>query len=181
MEAIQFFAVLFASVKLAENKDKWEYGLLTSTGFSHLLVHFKMGNVCRVYQYIVLWHTTGFNHLLTFYLHIQNVYCKRGYFCWGEILQKCWQDISRGGNFHDTTPISYIKAYTFYFYVGVIFAKKITKARKKWKLLLRKNFHVCSTCTCMSIFTLNIVLWQKPKGLNYYYILSTICSLGITN
>ena len=31
---------------------------------------------------------------------------------------KCLQDISRGGNFHDTTPISFIKAYGFYFRVG---------------------------------------------------------------
>ena len=39
-------------------------------------------------------------------------YCKRarGYFRWGKISRKCWQDISRGGNFHDTTPISFIKA-----------------------------------------------------------------------
>ena len=34
------------------------------------------------------------------------------------------------GNFHDTTPISFITAYGFYFRVGVIFAKK-TKAQKK--------------------------------------------------
>ena len=26
------------------------------------------------------------------------VNCKRGYYRWGEISQKCWQDISRGGN-----------------------------------------------------------------------------------
>ena len=36
---------------------------------------------------------------------------------------------ARGVNFHNTTPISFIKAYGFYFHVGVIFAKK-TKARK---------------------------------------------------
>ena len=29
-----------------------------------------------------------------------------------------------GGNFYDTTPISFIKAYGFYIQVGVIFAKK---------------------------------------------------------
>ena len=71
-------------------------------------------------------------------------YCKRGYFRWGKISRKCWQDISRGGNFHDTTPISFIKAYGFYFRVGVIFAKK-TKARKTRKLPPRENFHVNST------------------------------------
>ena len=71
-------------------------------------------------------------------------YCKRGYFRWGEISRKCWQGISRGGNFHDTAPISFIKAYGFYGFnipVGVIFAKK-TKPRKKQKLLPPKNVHV---------------------------------------
>ena len=38
-----------------------------------------------------------------------SIYCKRGYFRWGGILRKCWQDISRGGNFHDITHISFIK------------------------------------------------------------------------
>ena len=32
---------------------------------------------------------------------------------WGEISRKCWQDISHEGNFHETTPISFIKAYGF--------------------------------------------------------------------
>ena len=70
-------------------------------------------------------------------------YCKRGYFGWGKISRKCWQDISRGGNFHDTTPISFIKAYEFYFRVGLIFAKK-TKARKTRKLPPHENFNVYS-------------------------------------
>ena len=39
------------------------------------------------------------------------------------------ENIPRGVNFHDTTPVSFIKAYVFYFCVGVIFAMK-TKARK---------------------------------------------------
>ena len=67
------------------------------------------------------------------------MYCKCGYFCWGEISRNCCQDISRGGNFHDTTPISFIKAYGFYFRVGVIFAKK-TKARKTRKFPPREKF-----------------------------------------
>ena len=70
-------------------------------------------------------------------------YCKRGYFRWGKISRKCWQNISRGGNFHDTTHISFKKAYGFYFRVGVIFAK-MTKARKTRKLPPRENFHVYS-------------------------------------
>ena len=36
----------------------------------------------------------------------------------GKISQKCWQDISLGGHFYDTTPISFIKVYGFYFHVG---------------------------------------------------------------
>ena len=54
-----------------------------------------------------------------------------GYFRWGKISRKYWQDISpcsRGGNFHDTAYISFIMAYGFYFGAGVIFAKK-TKAK----------------------------------------------------
>ena len=70
-------------------------------------------------------------------------YCKRVFFRWGKISQKCWQDISRGGNFHDTTPISFIKTYGFYFSLWVIFAKK-RKARKTRKLPPRENFHVYS-------------------------------------
>ena len=67
------------------------------------------------------------------------IYCKRGYFRWGKISRKCWQDISHGGNFHDTTPISFIKVYGFYFRVGVIFAKK-AKARKTRKITPTRKF-----------------------------------------
>ena len=55
------------------------------------------------------------------------VYCKRGYFHGGKFRENVsiqWQDISRWGKFHDTTSISFIKAYGFYFCVQVIFAKK---------------------------------------------------------
>ena len=69
--------------------------------------------------------------------------CKHGYFRWGKISRKCWQDISCGDNFHDTTPISFIKAYGFYFHVGVIFAKK-TKAPIKRKLPPCENFNIYS-------------------------------------
>ena len=70
---------------------------------------------------------------------LETTYCKRGYFRWGKISRKCWRDISRGGNFHDTTNIYFIKAYGFYFRVGVIFAKK-TKARKTRKLPPTRKF-----------------------------------------
>ena len=45
------------------------------------------------------------------------VYCKRGYFR-GKISRKYWQGLSRGGNFHDTTPISLMESYA----MGYIFA-----------------------------------------------------------
>ena len=90
---------------------------------------------------------------------VQKNYSKSGYFRCGKILRKCWQDISRGGNFYETTPISFIKECEFYFRVGVIFAKK-TRARKTRKLPLRENFHIYSialptvsafTCTCTTM------------------------------
>ena len=84
-------------------------------------------------------------------LHLSNrgtvqllYYCKRGYFRWRKISRKCWQDTSRGGNFHDTNPFSFIKGYGFYFRVGVIFAEK-ANTRKTRKLPPRENVHVYST------------------------------------
>ena len=71
------------------------------------------------------------------------IYCKRGYFHWGEISRKCWQDLSRGGNFHDISPISFIKSYGFNFPAGEIFAKNAI-SRKTRKLPPRENFHVYS-------------------------------------
>ena len=63
-------------------------------------------------------------------------------FLLGGNSQKCLQDISRGVNFHDTTPISLREAYEFYFRMGVIFAKR--KAQKPRKLLPRENFQIYS-------------------------------------
>ena len=82
--------------------------------------------------------------------HAGNIYCKRGSFRWGKISRKCWQDISRGGNFHDTAAIYFIKACGFNFRVGVIFAKK-TKARKTRKLPPRENFHVYSIILLLQV------------------------------
>ena len=78
-------------------------------------------------------------------------YCKRGYFHWGKISRKCSQDISCGGKFHDSAPISFIKAYWFYFRVGVIFAKN-TKMQITRKLPSRENFHVYSTLKFKNTF-----------------------------
>ena len=94
------------------------------------------------------------------------LYCKCGYFCWGKMSWKCWQNISCGGIFHDSTPISFIKAYNFYFHVGVIFAKK-TKAQK---LPPCKNFHIYSTYIDIRVKNqltqrrknfLNRLLWRR--------------------
>ena len=70
-------------------------------------------------------------------------YFKRSYFRWGEISRKCWQDISQGGNFHETTPISFINAYGFYFRVGVISRRR--KKREKRENYPHANVHVYST------------------------------------
>ena len=70
-------------------------------------------------------------------------YCKHGHFRWGKISRKCWQDLSRGVNFHNVSSISLIKSYGFYFPVGEIFVKK-TISRKMPKLPPCQNFHVYS-------------------------------------
>ena len=98
-------------------------------------------------------------------------YCKRGYFRWGKISRKCWQYISRGGNFHDTTPFSFIKSYGFYFRVGVIFAKK-TKAQKSRKLPPRENFHV------YSILELNWLFNVTINDISVIYVTAHRCAGG---
>ena len=65
-------------------------------------------------------------------------------FSLGENFAKMMARHFMWGNFHETTPISFINAYGFYFRLGVIFAKK-TKARKTRKLPSRQNYHVYST------------------------------------
>ena len=47
-----------------------------------------------------------------------------------KILWKCWQYVSRGGNFHDTSPISWIKSYECYFCLGRGQYLKITPTQK---------------------------------------------------
>ena len=64
-------------------------------------------------------------------------------FAGGKFRENVGEAFHVGGNFHDTTNISFIKAYEIYFRVGVIFAKK-SKARKTRKLPPRENFHVYS-------------------------------------
>ena len=57
-------------------------------------------------------------------IKVKWLYCKCGYFRWGEISQKGCQDLSHGGNFHDTTPISLIKSYELNFCIGGNFCKE---------------------------------------------------------
>ena len=66
-------------------------------------------------------------------------YCKRGYFRWGKISRKCWQDISRGGYFHDTTPNSFIKVYGVFFSRGGNFREK-DKSAKNAKITPTRKF-----------------------------------------
>ena len=68
-----------------------------------------------------------------------------GYFRLGKISRKCYNDVSRGANFRDTSLILLIKSYWLYFCVGEIFVKK-TILRKSQKLPPRENFHVYSNC-----------------------------------
>ena len=56
--------------------------------------------------------------LIVFRVPVLLKYCKCVFFSLGEISGKCWQDISRGGNFHYTTPIPFKKAYGFLFPSG---------------------------------------------------------------
>ena len=64
-------------------------------------------------------------------------------FAGGNFRENFGKAFNVGGNFHDTSPISFIRAYGFYLCVGVIFTKNTT-ARKTQKLSSRKNFHVYS-------------------------------------
>ena len=90
-------------------------------------------------------------------IKVKWLYCKRGYFRWGKIMQKGCQDLSRGGNFHDTTPISLIKSYGLNFRAGEIFVKKAIswKPRKlpprkfprlqySWNIVMTMTFYLKS-------------------------------------
>ena len=98
-------------------------------------------------------------------------YCKHGYFRWGKISQKCWQDISRGGIFHETTTISFIKAYGFYFRVGVIFPEE-DRSAKNAKITPTRKFPRLQYC-----FTQ--YLWKAwwHQYFNILYLVITIWTL----
>ena len=60
---------------------------------------------------------------------LPHVYYKRGYFRWEKISRKYWQDLSRGGNFHDNTHI----AYCFNKVIWVLFLR--------WGIFLKRQCH----------------------------------------
>ena len=88
-------------------------------------------------------------------------------FAGGKFRENVGKTFHVWGNFRDTTHISFIKAYGFYFRVGVIFAKK-TKARKTRKLPPRENFHVYSMPDCtksgIRLFADNSLLYRRIQS-----------------
>ena len=73
--------------------------------------------------------------------------CMFGFLQGGGILQKyCW-DLSRGGNFHITTPIFLIKSYRFDFPAGETSTKK-SKAENTNAPC--ENFHIYSN-SCIQV------------------------------
>ena len=73
-----------------------------------------------------------------------SIYCKRGYFRWGNISRKHWQDISRGGNFHDITPIIFITEGIWVLFSRGGNFREEDKSAKNAKITPRDNFHVYS-------------------------------------
>ena len=67
-------------------------------------------------------------------------HCKCGYFRWGETLRICWQALSHGCNFQDTSPICWIKSYGFYFHVGEIFCEEGNILKNAKITVNRENF-----------------------------------------
>ena len=74
-------------------------------------------------------------------------------FTGGKFRKKSCQDLSRGGNFHDTSHISLIKSYGVYFRVGKFSQRR--QYREK-----RENY----PHTKISTFTVNVILWHKGQG-----------------
>ena len=93
-------------------------------------------------------------------------YCKRCYFRWGKISRKCWQDFSRGGNFHDSTHISLIKSYGFYFRVGEIFANKAI-SRKSQKITHTRKFPTFTVDDLHMCCLINLVFNHMEETFQY--------------
>ena len=62
--------------------------------------------------------------------NVNGVVVDREKFC-----EKCWKDPSPGDNDHDTSPISLIKSYGFYFRLWEVFRNKNISQKKTTKKL----------------------------------------------
>ena len=69
------------------------------------LIYCPDKNFCNVCTWTLIFEIWPFDRVMTQAWIMHNNYCKHGYFCWGKISRKCWQDISHGDNFHDINPI----------------------------------------------------------------------------
>ena len=81
-----------------------------------------------------------------------NRYCNCGYFRWGRISWKCWQDLSCGDNFHNISLINLLNLMGFIFPDGN-FTKKVISQKKC------ENYPNAK----MSTFTLLILTQEKYK------------------
>ena len=151
-----FSLLIFGLIEMVNKKYTMSWNLHSLIFACTNILNSQLSNLTRISRVFpanfepcaMFWQKS---HRLEWYLiiwHYLNLYCKRGYFRWGKISRKRWQDMSRGGNFHDITHISFTQAYGFYFRMGVIFAKK-TKARKTWNYPHTK----------ISTFTVCVVFW----------------------
>ena len=68
-------------------------------------------------------------------------YCKRGYF-----REKCCKDISRGGYFHDTTPITSLKHTRLIFALG--YFREDAQSAKNVKITPMGKFPRLHYCNC---------------------------------
>ena len=87
------------------------------------------------------------------------IYCKRGEFLCGKISRKCLQDLSRGSNFHETSPISLIKPCGLYFGVWGFLRRR--QFRDK-----RENYPYAKVATC-TVGSLSYVPYDLKS--TYYY------------
>ena len=91
-------------------------------------------------------------------------YCKRGYFPWGKISRKCRQDISRGGNFHDTSPFFLHKGIWVLFSREGNFCEEAQKNRQKRKNYPRTKISTFTVSSCMKICErFDFFFWQVAE------------------
>ena len=96
-------------------------------------------------------------------------------FAGGKFHENVVKTFHYGGNFHDTTPISFIKAYGFYFRMVVIFVKK-TKARKTWKLPPHENFQT----DCLKVLHYHDIWIKSTRDNTCIKLIMIWCILELT-